>query len=208
MSDNTKQPSLFTTNVAWVHFLRDFMRSGEGARIGGQGILVYLSIKTYSDFTTGESFPGISLIAKEAGISERQVIRELKRLEEMGHLKKVKQGRHNTYVLQEKAGIYSGDTQHGEGSWPYVPQKFQEATAELKNAVSAGDFNGTKLVKIEVTVNITNTANNTGDGTQVAVFDTSGISEGKLKAAYERLVKNAIGQITDDSASKSNIKKS
>lgn len=207
MSDE-KQPDRFTTNVAWVHVLRDFMRSGEAARIGGQGILVYLSIKTYSDFTTGQAFPGISLIAKESGLSERQVIRELKRLEEMGHLKKIRQGRHNTYVLHEKAGIYAGDTQHGEGSWPYVPQKFQEATAELKNAVSAGDFNGTKLVKIEVTVNITNTANNNGDGTQVAVFDTSGISEGKLKAAYEKLVKNAIGQVTDESGSKPNIKES
>ncbi len=196
---NEKQPDLFTTNVAWVHVLRDFMRSGEAARIGGQGILVYLSIKTYSDFATGQAFPSIATIAKESGLSERQVIRELKRLEEMGHLKKVKQGRHNTYMLHEKAGIYSDGEHRGNGSFPYVPHQFSEATAELKSAVSAGDFSNTKLVKIEVTVNITNTANNNGDGTQLAVFDTSGISEGKLKAAYEKLVKNAIGQIVDES---------
>jgi DNA-binding Lrp family transcriptional regulator len=200
MSDNTKQPDLFTTNVAWVHLLRDFMRSGEAARIGGQGILVYLSIKTHVDFNNGKSFPSISTIAREAGISERQVMREIKKLEEKGHLtRQTTAGRHNTYTLQERVGIKAAGDPHAVAGFPYVPNQFQRVTDEIKTAVRAGDLSGSPSVKIEVTVNINNTANNNGDGTQLAVFDTSGISDSKLKAAYEKLVRNAIGQIADDS---------
>lgn len=194
-----KQPDMFTTNVAWVHLLRDFMRSGEAARIGGQGILVYLSIKTHVDFNNGKSFPSISTIAKEAGISERQVMREIKKLEEKGHLtRQTTAGRHNTYTLQERVGIKSGGDSHAVAGFPYVPGQFQRVTDEIKAAVRAGDLKGTSMVKIEVTVNINNTANNTGEGRQLAVFDTSGIGEGELKAAYEKLFRNAMGKIDSD----------
>lgn len=198
-----KQPDMFTTNVAWVHLLRDFMRSGEAARIGGQGILVYLSIKTHVDFNNGKSFPSISTIAREAGISERQVMREIKKLEEKGHLtRKTAQGKPNTYVLQERVGIKSESGSHAVAGFPYVPNQFQRVTEEIKAAVRAGDLTGSSTVKIEVTVNINNTANNNSDGTQLAVFDTSGIAESELKNKYEKLLRTAFDRrIVDDSAS-------
>jgi DNA-binding transcriptional ArsR family regulator len=150
-----RQGSLFA-DPSWFHVFKDMIDSGEITKMGTQAFAVYAVIKRYSHHTSGEAFPSIELIAEKVGIVPRQVMRELKTLEEMGYLTKHKVGRRNNYVLREKVTIRdTAGEAYAVASWDYVPQGVTEAVKDLKNVLVAGDLSGARIVQIQhLTVNV------------------------------------------------------
>jgi len=160
-----QQVELFTAETSWFHVFRDMIDSGDLARLEGSAIKVYLVVKSYTNFSTGRSFPAIELIAEKSGLSDRQVIRCLAELEASGYISKEKAGRHNLYTLREKVSLKD---QHGKpqavATWDYLPSGVKEAVAELRKVLVTGDLNGATILNIErmtLNLNIVQGDNNT-----------------------------------------------
>lgn len=188
MSDE-KQPGLFDANQTWFRIFQDMIFSGEAAKIGPSGFMVYSVIKAHASLNSGESFPGIPLIAKEGGISPATVKRELNRLEEMGYLTRTTvSGRNNTYQLRERVQITNeAGKVEAVGWWDYVPMSMQAALTDLKNVTMSGDLSNAKIIHIEhMVVNI-----NAGPGNQVNFNDKVGdIPAGPLGDSLRKLMKH------------------
>lgn len=144
------QGELFKAETTWFHVFKDMIDSGDMAKIDGSAIKCYLVIKSHTNFSTGRAFPAIETIMKAAGLSESQVIRCIKQLEEFGYISKRKEGRKNIYTLREKVQVKDGEGRPvAAATWDYLPSSVTAAMADLKNVVMTGDFAGAKVVHIE-----------------------------------------------------------
>lgn len=147
MSD---QQELFKAETMWFHVFKAMIDNGDLAKLSGSSIKVYLVIKSYTNFSTGNSFPSIETIGEKSGISVPQVKRELKALEEAGYITKTKQGRNNVYTLREKVEIKDDSGRPtAVASWDYIPGTVQAAVADLKNVLVRGDLAGAQIVHID-----------------------------------------------------------
>lgn len=167
MSDMTKktpQGELFKAETTWFHVFRDMIENGDVAKMGPHAVTVYLVIKAHTNFSTGRAFPAVETIVEKSGISQRQVLRELKTLEEHGYITKEKKGRNNLYTLREKVSITDGDGRPAAvATWDYLPSSVGHAMADLKNVLMTGDLGGAKIVHIErLNVQVINGNNNSG----------------------------------------------
>jgi len=181
----TSQAELFSAETTWFHVFRDMINNGDLAQLDGSAIKVYLVVKSYTNFTSGQSFPSIELIAKKAGLSERQAIRCLAELESAGYISKEKAGRHNLYTLREKVSLKDSEGKpQAVATWDYIPNSVRDAIADLRNVMVTGDLGGAKVVTIQtLTINVVNVADN---ATAVIVND---VDISKLpKALQEKLV--------------------
>lgn len=146
----TPQAELFKAETTWFHVFKDMIDSGDMAKIDGSAIKVYLVIKSHTNFATGRAFPGIDTICKDTGLSESQVMRCIKMLEQHGYIEKTKTGRRNLYTLKEKVSIVDDEGKPtAVATWDYIPNGVREAVADLKNVMVTGDLAGAKIVHIE-----------------------------------------------------------
>lgn len=179
-----RQQELFKAETTWFHMFRDMIESGDVARMGPLAVTVYLVIKSHTNFKTGNAFPGVELIAEKAGISARQVIRELKTLEEYQYITKSRKGRHNVYTLREKVSIESGEDGRpmAVATWDYLPNSVQHAVADLKNVLVSGEFAGAKIVHIQrLQINIQQNFGN-GENFQINEADLDKLPQGQKDA--------------------------
>lgn len=159
------QGELFKAETTWFHVFKDMIDNGDMAKIDGSAIKCYLVIKSHTNFSTGRAFPAIETIMEAAGLSESQVIRCIKQLEEFGYITKRKEGRKNIYTLREKVQVKD---EHGRpaavATWDYLPSSVSHAMADLKNVLMTGDLGGAKIVHIErLNVQVINGNNNSGN---------------------------------------------
>jgi DNA-binding transcriptional ArsR family regulator len=160
------QGELFKAETTWFHVFRDMIESGDVAKMGPHAVTVYLVIKAHTNFSTGRAFPAVETIVEKSGISQRQVLRELKTLEECGYITKEKKGRSNLYTLREKVSIMGDDGRPAAvATWDYLPSSVGHAMADLKNVLMTGDLGGAKIVHIE-RLNVNLQVNN-GPGTAI-----------------------------------------
>ena len=89
------QGELFKAETTWFHVFRDMVENGDVAKMGPHAVTVYLVIKAHTNFSTGRAFPALETIVEKSGISESQVKRSIKALEELGYVSKEKKGRNN-----------------------------------------------------------------------------------------------------------------
>ncbi len=188
----SSQVELFEAQTHWFHIFRAMIDNGELAKMEGSTVKVYLVIKAHTNYSTGRSFPGIDLIAEKSGISEPQVKRCIKELEEMGYITKTKVGRHNNYMLREKVAIHDGDGRPtAEATWDYLPSTVKHAVADLQKVLLTGDFAGAQIVHIDrLNVQIINGGEN-NNITQINESDIEASLEKIQKsdpAMYERLM--------------------
>jgi len=169
MKKQTQLP-LFQAETTWFHIFRHMIDSGDAAKMGGSAFLVYCVVKSYTNWSTGRSFPGIELIAEKTQLSKRQVIRCLETLREMEYVTVEKHKRSNQYTLREKVTITDPEGRPAASAmWDYLPSTVEAARAELKNFLMSGDAAGAKIVNIEsLTINV-NIQNNARDGNQYMV---------------------------------------
>lgn len=148
MTDQKMQ--LYHADTSWFHFFRDMADNGDLARLSGSTVKVYLVLKSYTHFATGDAFPEIQTIAIKSGLSESQVIRCLKNLVAAGFLRKTRTGRKNTYRMYEKVSIVddSGKTT-AVATWEYQPQMTKQTVAELKQMMRIGKLKQTPVIHID-----------------------------------------------------------
>ena len=84
--------------TTWFHVLHSMVESGEIGDMTCGELRAYLIIKSYINFSSGNAFPSIKLIAEKSKLSERHIIDSLSLLEERGRLTKKKEGRKNVYT--------------------------------------------------------------------------------------------------------------
>ena len=165
------QGELFKAETTWFHVFRDMVENGDVAKMGPHAVTVYLVIKAHTNFSTGRAFPALETIVEKSGISESQVKRSIKALEELGYVSKEKKGRNNIYTLREKVQVTD---EHGRptamATWDYLPSSVSHAMADLKNVLMTGDLGGAKIVHIE-RLNVNLQVNNSGGNIQINAAD-------------------------------------
>lgn len=175
-----------TASTRFGHFLKDMIDSGDFARLDSKPVKVYFVIKAHADLQNGDSFPGVPLIAAEAGMSEPTVKRSLKQLCELGYLSIRKKGRKNVYTLREKVVIRDETgTQVAAATWNYIPMSFKSQLDDLKAVLLSGDLTGGRVINIEKI----NLQINLGNGVQ-ADF-SSGAGRARLDEQLQRAVRAA-----------------
>ena len=181
------QEELFKAETTWFHIFKDMIDSGDLALMDGSVVKCYLVIKAHTNFSTGRAWPGVELIAEKAGLSESQVKRCLKKLEELKYISKEKSGRHNTYTLREKVSILDADgQQQAVATWDYIPSGVKSAMADLRHVIVTGDLAGAKLVHIEH-LHLNMQINQGGDGhVQFNESDIAKLPE-KMKEMLNRM---------------------
>ena len=160
------QGELFKAETTWFHVFRDMVENGDVAKMGPHAVTVYLVIKAHTNFSTGRAFPALETIVEKSGISESQVKRSIKTLEEFGYVLKEKKGRSNVYTLREKVQVTD---EHGRpaatATWDYLPSSVSHAMADLKNVLMTGDLGDAKIVHIE-RLNVNLQVNHSGGNIQ------------------------------------------
>jgi hypothetical protein len=153
----------------WTPVLIEMRENGDIAKMGLITFGIYLIIKTYTDYSTGEADPSIETIAKVAGLSKRQVIRSIKVLEEIGYLTKKRSGSGNVYTLWEKINIKDAKGNiKAVATWPSIPIDFKDALTEIKNIVLSGEMTDGKIINIAIHIDI-NQLNVAKDSTQIII---------------------------------------
>lgn len=146
----TVDPEVRQADTQWFHVFKSMIESGELANISGSAVKVYLVIKSYANYRTGEAFPAETTIAKKAGLSLSQVKRAVKELQQLTYLYISKRGRKNHYQLIEKVLVRNsaGDSAAAV-TWNYTPAEVTSAVDELKNYVNSGQADGAQLINIQ-----------------------------------------------------------
>lgn len=177
---NQEQQELFQAQTTWFHVFKAMVDNGDVAKLGPYAVTVYLVIKSYTNFSTGRSFPSVETIAEKSGISDKQVKRCLVTLEDSGYITKEKKGRNNVYTLREKIEFTDqAGRPAAVATWDYLPSTVEAARAELRNFQMTGRDDG-KIIFIErATFNIMN-----GDHNHQVNFNTE---LDKLKAKSPEL---------------------
>lgn len=165
-----QQGDLFEVDASWFHVFRDLVASGQLAEMTGSSVKVYLVIRAYANPASGDSFPSIDLIAEKTGLSRSQVKRELIALEDQGHVRKQKSGRHNVYNLLDKWPIKNAST--GEvvrrvEVVPYIPKMVEIITKKLKAALMGGEL--PSAGPINLNLNMPVTINYAADGGTIII---------------------------------------
>ncbi len=125
-------------------------KQGTVAKIGVYAWAVYTCIKSHADFNDGFALPTRKQISEETGLSERQVQRALKILEEDGLLSKSKEWKRNVYRIKEK--LVDKNT---VVTWDHLPAALKKARQELHNFLLTGNAKDAKIIHIEhLTINI------------------------------------------------------
>lgn len=120
------------SNTYWFHIFQA-MVDHELAKLGPYAFAVYCVIKSHCDLRTGLSIPSIPTIARKAGISPRQAMREIKTLETRGYISRTRSRKHNEYKLTEKIAISDSQGRHrGQAQWEYRPAQIKSTVEELK----------------------------------------------------------------------------
>lgn len=146
----TDQQELFKAEASWFHVFRNMIESGDVATLGTHATVVYLVIKSYSNYSTGAAFPGTDLISEKSGVSKRQVITSLQKLEEAGYLTKKRRGRSNVYTLREKVEIQdSTGRPSAVATWDYLPSTVKAAQTEIRNLILTGSDKDLAIIHIE-----------------------------------------------------------
>lgn len=118
----------------WFHVFKS-MVDNDLRTLGPYAFAVYCVIKSHCRLETGLAEPGIETIAKKAGISARQVMRELKTLQEHGYVRKVRVRKHNGYHLQERLSVFAPlGEKRAVVKLEYQPTKIQELVKAQRDA--------------------------------------------------------------------------
>jgi DNA-binding transcriptional regulator YhcF (GntR family) len=176
-------------DVSFFTVWRAMFLQGTVADIGVSAWAVWCCIKEHCDFQSGMSFPSQADIAKQTGLSKRQVQKSLKVLEEHGLIEKDKEWKHNVYQLREKVVV---EDKNGAAkaiiSWTYLPTALNSVRQEIHNFLMTGDYKDAKIIsieKLELNINIIQ-----GDQINVSVpqADLDAISDPVLRQRMARLL--------------------
>jgi len=178
------QGTLFPPKAEWFHMFKEMIRSEVWAGFSPAAKALYPALKTYTNRHDGYAFPSFDTLEKKAGLSRASVSKAVKELEELGYIRREKQGtgRASTqYRLVEKFALPDADGQPTDevATFDYLPGLVKEATAELKNFIARGMTDAGKLQyihieKLNLTINHAGRdVNQNQGGPQTIISDTA-----------------------------------
>jgi hypothetical protein len=170
---SSPQPELWEAETHWFHVLTELVQNMTIANMDGTTLKVYVVIKAHANYHDGQSFPGMDLIMKFAGVSQNTLDKCLKELVSIGLVVKSKRGRSNKYELREIVDIRHPETSEtvAHASFKYVPRVMGEALQTLKNVILKDpNINSSGGIHIEK-LNIFLTINEAGSNTKMSVAD-------------------------------------
>lgn len=174
-------------DTSWFTTFRAMFLQGTVAKIGVYAYAVYSCIKAHADFNDGLSIPSQKDIASQTGLSERQIQRALKVLEEEGLLVKSKEWKRNVYRLKEKIVL---EDQQTVITWDHLPAALKKARQELHNYLMTGDAKEAKIIhieKLELTINLVQGDQNV----TINQLDLDKITDPLLKEQMRKLLNKA-----------------
>jgi biotin operon repressor len=129
----------------WFHVFKS-MVDNDLRTLGPYAFAVYCVIKSHCSLKSGLAEPGIETIAEKAGISARQVMRELKTLQNHGYVKKIRVRKHNGYRLQERLSVFDPlGEKMGVAELEYQPAKIQQLVGELREMLRTQRLAGSSI---------------------------------------------------------------
>jgi DNA-binding transcriptional ArsR family regulator len=183
----------WSPSIRWFHIFRSMIDNGDVVKLGSGAVLTYLVIKSYVDFDKGISFPSLDLIAVKSGQSKRSVSNHIKKLEELGYVRKVRQSKKgNVYRLREKLPIevYNKEKKEKEpvmASFDYVPMGVGQAMTDIRKLIVEGDIPSGSKVHIEnLSVNIQVNPKAT---TAIQQLNLDQIKDKTIRETLERIMK-------------------
>lgn len=134
-------------DLSWMHLFKELIRSGDWGRMRPHTAKLYVVLKAYVNWQTGEAFPKIETLMEMAQISRHSVILGLRELEGMGLVRKLHGERERgRYVLVEKFGIRdTSDQPVAQATFDYLPANITAAAQAVKNFAVRGTMDGTPV---------------------------------------------------------------
>lgn len=134
------QQELFQTDVSWFHMFKELIKTKTWATMSLAAKALYPTIKAFTNWKDGRSFPSLDTLEEYSGLSRASVIKALAELEALGYIQSDKRaGKKTVYKLIEKFEIQGTDGRPiASASFDYLPGIVQDATVELKNYVAKG----------------------------------------------------------------------
>lgn len=133
---------------------RDMFTSGIVAEIGVNAYAVWSVIKCYSDFTTGEAYPGMREIGKKIGVSQPTVQRAVKVLQEAHMLRLVADAKFKrkgqTYIARERLAVRLGGRVMCFVVVDYVPAQLRGQLNRINQALKTGEADEEAWADVEI----------------------------------------------------------
>lgn len=192
------QDESFEADATWFHMFKELIRSETWAKMSSPSKALYPTIKSFTNWKTGHSFPNIDTLEKYSGLSRASVMKGLKELENLGYIRSQKSiGKPSIYTLIEKFDVQNSEgTTVASASFDYLPSIISDAMVELKNFVASGmnDEGKLQIINVErfIIENLTVINGNNNIGTQ----NNSGYDVKRLLKGTEDRME---GKITEDS---------
>lgn len=121
---------------------RDLFASGLAREIGVNALAVWMAYKSFSDFHTGETFPGVRKLMAVTGLASKTVQNAIDTLLAAHLLREVRrEGRSIIYVARERLDVRVGPRVICTVVVDYVPTAMRERLAKLRAAAS-GELEG------------------------------------------------------------------
>ena len=120
------------TNTSWFLINKDMVRNKLFRELTSSDLKIYLVIKSYVNFRTGESRPTIPTISAGSKLCESTVKRRIQSLVKMGVLEKFKYRRNNIYKILETIDIYDEGVLYAIAHFSYHPLLNKKIIDEIK----------------------------------------------------------------------------
>ena len=175
-----EQLELFTADISWFHIFKEFIRAKTWAEMSPASKALYPTIKAFTNWKDGRSFPSLDTLQEYSGLTRPSVIKGLKELEGLGYIQsKKKPGKQTIYKLIEKFGVRDQlGRPVASASFDYLPGIIQDATLELKNYIAQGMKDDGNLQYIHIDRLTINIAGRDVIGTQNINLDSAMIAQG------------------------------
>jgi DNA-binding GntR family transcriptional regulator len=204
MSKQTGQQELFEADATWFHVFKELIKSKTWARMSAPAKALYPTIKSFTNWKTGSSFPSVETMEEYSGLSRPSIFKALKELEDLGYVRGEKRaGRPTVYTLVEKIEIQDSEGRPvASASFDYLPSIINDTMVELRNYVAKGMTDDGKLQFIHVdrfiveNLNVISGDHNTVTGSMIGSQNIAGYD---LKRMMKGVEDKLEGKVTDDS---------
>lgn len=137
-------------NTSFATYQADLFESGLVAKIGANAFAIWAAIKAHSDYQTGESWPSVRRLMELTGVASATVQKALRTLEDNQLLRSEMRGRRRIYIARERLDVALGGRVLCTIVLDYVPAKFRERLARVKESIRTGEPDAEAFSQVEL----------------------------------------------------------
>lgn len=167
------------TDVWWFHIFRDFISSGEFAKIPASAMKIYLALKSHVNMNSGMAKVSLKTLVFETGLSRETVKRGISTLVQLGYIEfSPSAGRANTYIFFEHFNIRNSDGNSiGVATFSYNGSTAGRIQKELSDTLKNGHIDpSSKFIRYKLNEDKTTT-----DNSRDSIVDISSLPDSLQK---------------------------